>query len=419
MRAAMAQRITKLQRWLDLIAFLVGRRFPVSLDEIMEGVPAYAERWRTGEPRACAGVRRMFERDKDELRAAGIPLDTVPHPTALAADSPEPVEGYQLAARDFYLPYVRLVERSAGGGGARRGGGRQQAGRAQRGGALGIEAVELTPRQLELALEALERVGTLPASPLAAAARSAVRKLTFDVQPDALALAPVIYAVPPHAHDIAPVVRTLSRALLARKRVRFRYHGIRREEPTTRDVAPYGLLFRQGHWYLIGRDASRDAVRVFRADRMEDVKANTRAPHTRDYAVPPDFRLARFTRREAWDLSDDAPIRAHVLFQFPASLWAERNRKGELLEQRGDGSAVRVFEVRDPAPLLRWLLWFRGEARVLEPRDLDRELAAMAARVARVHQPGGSEEPGLEAGLDLTAQGARRDAPTGSTPNHG
>ena len=42
-------RISKTQRWLDLIAFLVQRRVPVAVDEIMEGVPSYAEKWRTGE----------------------------------------------------------------------------------------------------------------------------------------------------------------------------------------------------------------------------------------------------------------------------------------------------------------------------------------------------------------------------------
>ena len=30
---------TKLQRWLDIIAYLVGRRLPVSADELMRGVP--------------------------------------------------------------------------------------------------------------------------------------------------------------------------------------------------------------------------------------------------------------------------------------------------------------------------------------------------------------------------------------------
>jgi predicted DNA-binding transcriptional regulator YafY len=64
----MADRITKLQRWLDLIAYLVGRRMPVVVEELMERVPAYAEKWRTDDPKKMATARRTFERDKDELR---------------------------------------------------------------------------------------------------------------------------------------------------------------------------------------------------------------------------------------------------------------------------------------------------------------------------------------------------------------
>ena len=43
----MSERITKLQRWLDLVAYLLGRRLPEPFEELMEKVPGYAERWRT------------------------------------------------------------------------------------------------------------------------------------------------------------------------------------------------------------------------------------------------------------------------------------------------------------------------------------------------------------------------------------
>jgi proteasome accessory factor B len=67
---------SKTQRWLDLLAVLVGRRVPVTVDQIMEQVPAYRDRWETGDQRTRASVGRMFERDKDELRSMGIPLET-------------------------------------------------------------------------------------------------------------------------------------------------------------------------------------------------------------------------------------------------------------------------------------------------------------------------------------------------------
>src|SRR5688500_4624362 len=71
--------MTRLQRWLDLIVYLVGHRLPVTVEELMERLPAYAEKWRKGNATDQATARRTFERDKDELRHLGIPIQTVPY----------------------------------------------------------------------------------------------------------------------------------------------------------------------------------------------------------------------------------------------------------------------------------------------------------------------------------------------------
>jgi proteasome accessory factor B len=96
---------SKTQRWLDLLSVLVGRRFPVAVDEIMEQVPAYRDRWETGDPKARASVRRMFERDKDELRGMGIPLETRRYRLEGLADT----QGYVIPTRDLPpLPEARF-----------------------------------------------------------------------------------------------------------------------------------------------------------------------------------------------------------------------------------------------------------------------------------------------------------------------
>ena len=73
----MADRITKTQRWIDLISFLVARRFPVTQEQIFESIPWYARRFDPDDARGRESLRRTFERDKEELRRAGIPIETV------------------------------------------------------------------------------------------------------------------------------------------------------------------------------------------------------------------------------------------------------------------------------------------------------------------------------------------------------
>jgi len=388
----MSRANAKLHRHLDLIAHLVGRRLPVTVEDIMEHVPAYAEKWETEDETARASVRRMFERDKEELRAAGIPIQTVRYSIGYGM---EQLEGYRLERRDFYLPYLRLVRGGGGAPGAGGAAGASPGGGAGPAGGCGRPAasvqrsgeLEVAESDAVLALEALRWVAELPAFPLAAEARTAFRKLAFDLEPAAFASVPVLYLEPPGAAGVGESVRTLTDALLARRRVRFRYHGIYRGETTTREVEPYGLLFQHSHWYLVANDPSRSGVRVFRVDRMERVEACDAPANGPAYEVPASFRLEDYARRAAWELGGEEGerLRAEVLFRFPASLLAERNRWGTPVRSGEDGSAVRAFDVAQPPPFLRWLLSLGGEAEVVGPPELAVEYRRMAAEVARRH----------------------------------
>jgi predicted DNA-binding transcriptional regulator YafY len=231
---------------------------------------------------------------------------------------------------------------------------------------------------------------------LASAARGALRKFTFDLDPrgaldGTASLDPsakhVYFAVPPETAGTEDQLDTLSDALLRRKKVAFTYHGIQRNQATEREVRPYGLLFKHSHWYLVGWDETRDAQRIFRVDRMEKVQANSAAPATPDYAMPPEPVLEAYRNQEAWELGEgDDTTQALVRFRFPASLWAERNGYGEAVGEGDDGSALRRFEVRQPDPFLRWILSQEGEASIESPPALQEALRTLAKQVAALYQ---------------------------------
>ena len=55
-----------------------------------------------------------------------------------------------------------------------------------------------------------------------------------------------------------------------------------------RTVDPYSLFLIQGHWYLVGRDHLRDALRTFRVGRIKgSVRFPTEKP--RDFTIPEDY----------------------------------------------------------------------------------------------------------------------------------
>ncbi len=384
---------TKPQRLLDLLAFLVGRRLPVSVEDIMEAVPAYAEDREDGDETAHASVRRKFERDKDELRELGIPLETVTY-------GPFEEEGYRLPRKDFYLPYLKLL-REEGPGDAGAEAGRAEDGSSGHAGARsappssdrrqrGAATVELEEDQARDAVDALRSAASLPSFPFVPEARSALRKLTFDLEGVEVPGTPILHVEPSARGDRRQALDALWGALEARKRVSFTYRGMYRGRTTERTVRPYGLLFQHGHWYLLGHDEDRDGLRLFRLGRMGGLEPNTSAPKTPDYRVPDDLSLDEWRDREPWDLAggeEEERAEVRVLFRFPRSLWAERNGKGALDEDRGREGQVRRFEVRDPEPLLRWLLSLEGEASVLDPPELRDTLDDMAREVAARHRP--------------------------------
>src|SRR5881396_777404 len=67
--------VTKTERWLNLLAFLLDRHYPVPREEILSQVDDYKADWLKGDDKTRESVRRKFERDKKELKALGVLIE--------------------------------------------------------------------------------------------------------------------------------------------------------------------------------------------------------------------------------------------------------------------------------------------------------------------------------------------------------
>jgi predicted DNA-binding transcriptional regulator YafY len=77
------------------------------------------------------------------------------------------------------------------------------------------------------------------------------------------------------------VVLTLATAIRRKRRVEIRYATPGRDE-SDRVVAPYGLVFRAGRWYLAAHDDRSDEIRTFRVDRVRSAEPRS------ERATPPE-----------------------------------------------------------------------------------------------------------------------------------
>ncbi len=355
---------SKLQRWIDLLAALLGRHLPATFTELARDVPAYLADGSVAKGEPSDTLKRMFERDKLELRELGVPIETV-------GEEGSDESSYRLRAKDFYLPYLGIVT-------AR---GTEAPSKVDQFGYHSLATLAFEPDELQAVVDGARLVVQAGDPALADEARRAVRKLAFDLSVGATdgpaAIAPPASRAEPRA------LAVLGEALFRRKRVTFQYHSMGAGQSTPRSVEPYGLFFVGGHWYLVGRDAEKDARRNYRVSRIREVKANVARAGTADYEIPRDFSLREHARsRQAWEIGDGEAFEAVVEFSGDSGAV----RAAAALGRPDDAApSLRRFDVRRADSFARWLLAFAGDAQPVAPESLVAEYDALVERTRAVY----------------------------------
>jgi proteasome accessory factor B len=318
-------------------------------------------------------VRRKFERDKAELKALGVTLEPMKE-RILANHSDQEVEAYQLKPRDFYLPYLDVPPLRArrGGQGVR---------------PYFLHEVALSQDDLPILRRAAERIAALTDTPLGGAARSALRKLAFDLPELSVGTEERAFTAPA---EVAAQFATLRQAVEQRRAVRCHYYSIRRDSEGERVIEPYGLMLSWGHWYCIARSSPSpegrggQGVRTFRLDRMKDVTIVE--GEKAEFTVPKGFQIATYLNRAPWELSDDKPVTVRVRINFPQSRWIIGERLGKVIKAvTDDAGAEFEFEVRAVDPFVRWLLPIGKQAEVLSPPSIKKRLDEARAALRAVY----------------------------------
>jgi proteasome accessory factor B len=176
----------------------------------------------------------------------------------------------------------------------------------------------------------------------------------------------------------------LAQSILDQTVVTFFYLKLGAENSEARKVRPLHLGEVEGGWYLIGLDLERDALRTFALPRMSRLKSsNTR------FERPKDFDGAAYLNRSfgIWTVAgDEARHLVRVELRAYAARLAQERRwhpTQEVVPLNAKATRVEIrFEVGRLEEVLRWVLSFGSQAKVLAPVELAdlvrREVRAMA-----------------------------------------
>jgi proteasome accessory factor B len=202
---------------------------------------------------------KMFERDKEELRSLGVPIE-VGGMDAYFDDEP----GYRIRPDQLALPDISLAPDEAA-------------------------VVGLATKVWEHAK-------------LAAATTEAVRKLTaygLPVDVEALDIGEARIGADEPSFDV------FWSAALERTPVAFDYQRVGRER-STRHLQPWGVVRFSGRWYVVGWDTDRGDERIFRLSRVVGAARLDGKPGS--YTIPPGTDVRAVAERLAPAPPTDAAV---------------------------------------------------------------------------------------------------------------
>ncbi|GAB3617569.1 WYL domain-containing protein [Okibacterium endophyticum] len=210
------------ERLFSLVLALLATEQGLAKAEILSTVQGYRQRYRPGGDNAS--LERQFERDKDDIRELGIPLETVEQPG-------EPGNNHTLRYRipkgEYDLPR------------------------------------ELTFTPEEIAMLSLAATVWRQGSMSRESHRALMKLRSLGVEPDASVIG---YAPRVRTRDAA--FEPLKNALDRRQVVTFTYLRAGGTTPRLRTVRPLALVQHQGRWLLYGHDENVDAARTFLLSRV-------------------------------------------------------------------------------------------------------------------------------------------------------
>jgi proteasome accessory factor B len=321
------------ERLLNLVICLLAARRYLSREEIRRAVPGYSA---TDE-----AFERAFERDKEQLREMGIPVETGSNSVWF-----EDEVGYRIRRDSYALPEVSFA------------------------------ADELAV--LSLAARAWQQ------ATLAGAASSALLKLQAygvaraDLDAD---LGPA--GIEPRVDTNEAAFVPLWRALAERRPVRFPYRRPGDRASASRTVEPWGIVARHGRWYLVGRDRDRADTRVFRVSRITGPIEQAGRPG--DFSVPEGVDV----RREVADVAArTGPRLARIRVRAGAAGFLRRSAEDVAPDGQGWDRLTVAFS--DPELFADAVTGLGPDAVVLEPDDVRESVRRRLRAVAGLPRDGTS-----------------------------
>lgn len=171
--------------------------------------------------------------------------------------------------------------------------------------------------------------------------------------------------------SLAPKITTIQDAIENRHLLEFHYYAPSGE--SKRSIEPYYVVFKWTSWYVYGWCRKRKDYRLFKLNRMDQVRETEQSFSCRNAPVPDLTSELAFPRN----------IILKALFE-PDMKWRLVEEFGtDCYEVQDDGRLLLVRDYSNMENLTMWMLTFGDKVEVLEPVEVREKLKNMAESMIR------------------------------------
>ncbi len=303
------------ERLLSIVVLLLSSRRYLTAEQIRAAVSGYPEQEES--------FKRMFERDKEELRDLGIPLETG------RANTFDDDLGYRITRQDYELPEISLEPDE-------------------------VAVLGLASRVWQSA----EFAGA------AAGALLKLKAASSGIDDDDTS-AP-LRGIEPRLTTQEPAFGPLWEAVRDRRPVTFEYQAPSRSDATKRTLEPWGVVNRRGRWYVGGPARGRPAPRVL---RMRTTTGQVRLAGPPGSVQVPDGTDVRELVKD-WDRTPARDRTAILAVRENAGIGLRRWARESVPEKDRPGWDRVTVSFADSGWYADYLASFGPDVIVLDPPDL-------------------------------------------------
>ncbi len=165
----------------------------------------------------------------------------------------------------------------------------------------------------------------------------------------------------------------LTDATHGQQRVSFQYETENKQK-STRDIDPYGIVFRRGHWYVLGYCHLRKALRTFRLDRLQSVK-----PLQHSFLRPANFDAVKHLNESMQNVPRQFPVQVLLHTDLASASYYLYGLEGVM--KATDNGLLMDTSTDSLEWFARWLTQMPFKVSVLQPNELWEALQAHVSHI--------------------------------------